>query len=107
MSRWDEIENPVDAIGRGPGRATSGRYSYSLLAHSRWGGYPRPCKRENPTPQLARRLGVERTWVDRRVDRGRIPAERHPLTGNDLIADDPVLIEQLAATLRRTRNVSS
>ncbi len=56
---------------------------------------------------LARRLGVERTWVDRRVGRGLIPAERHPLTGNYLIADDPVLIEQLAATLRRTRNVSS
>jgi len=56
---------------------------------------------------LARRLGVERTWVDRRVGRGLIPAERHPLTGNYLIADDPALIEQLAATLRRTRNVSS
>jgi len=56
---------------------------------------------------LARRLGVERTWVDRRVGRGHIPAERHPLTGNYLIDDDPVLIEQLATTLRRTRNVSS
>ncbi|HET8626796.1 MAG TPA: recombinase family protein [Thermomicrobiales bacterium] len=56
---------------------------------------------------LARRLGVERTWVYRRIADGTIPAERHPVTANYLIADDPALVERLATTLRRTRNVPS
>ena len=56
---------------------------------------------------LARRLGVERTWVYRRIADGTIPADRHPVTANYLIADDPALVKRLAATLRRTRNVSS
>ncbi|HEU5326765.1 MAG TPA: hypothetical protein VFU78_01660, partial [Thermomicrobiales bacterium] len=49
---------------------------------------------------LARRLGVERTWVYRRIADGTIPAERHPVTANYLIADDPALVERLATTLR-------
>jgi DNA invertase Pin-like site-specific DNA recombinase len=52
---------------------------------------------------LARRLGVERTWVYRRVADGTIPAERHPVTANYLIADDPTLVERLAATVHHAQ----
>ena len=54
---------------------------------------------------LARQLGVERTWVYRRIADGTISATRHPVTNTYLIADDPALVEQLAAMVRRTRNV--
>jgi DNA invertase Pin-like site-specific DNA recombinase len=52
---------------------------------------------------LARRVGVERTWVYRRIADGTIPATRHAVTGNYVIADDPALLAGLAAAVRRSR----
>jgi hypothetical protein len=47
------------------------------------------------TPGLARRLGVPRKWVDRRIESGTIPASRHPIVGHFLIPDDPDLLARL------------
>jgi hypothetical protein len=44
---------------------------------------------------LAQRLGVDRDWLYRRLNAGRIPAKRHPLTGQYLIEDDLTLIATL------------
>ncbi len=54
---------------------------------------------------LARHLGVDRDWLYRRIDAGRIPTERHPMTGHYLIADDPALLAALEAeaAARRSR----
>ncbi len=41
---------------------------------------------------LARFLGVQRDWLYRHIDKGCLPAERHPATGHYLIKDDPALI---------------
>jgi hypothetical protein len=46
---------------------------------------------------LARLLGVERRWIQWQITRGRLPAQKHPLTKHHLIADDPQLIAQLRA----------
>jgi hypothetical protein len=56
---------------------------------------------------LARRLGVERTCIYRRITTGTIPATRHPVTGNYVVVDEPRLLERLAAELRPKRNVRS
>ena len=44
---------------------------------------------------LARHLGVRRDWLYRRIVAGRLPAERHPVTGHYLIADDPQVLAAL------------
>ncbi len=44
---------------------------------------------------LARALGVDRNWLYRRIDRGTLVAERHPVTGHYLIPDEPALLESL------------
>jgi hypothetical protein len=46
---------------------------------------------------LARYLGRSSDWVRRRVERGAVPATRHPLTGRYLIPDDPALQDRLRA----------
>lgn len=46
---------------------------------------------------LAHHLGVDRDWLYRRIDAGRIPTDRHPMTGHYLIADDPALVASLEA----------
>jgi hypothetical protein len=46
---------------------------------------------------LARHLGVHRDWLYRRIVAGRLPAERHPVTGHSLIADDPQVLAALQA----------
>jgi hypothetical protein len=46
---------------------------------------------------LARRLGVPREWLYRRIAAGQLVAERHPVTGHYLIADDPVVLAGLQA----------
>ena len=44
---------------------------------------------------LARHLRVGRSWVYQRLADGRIPADRHPVTGHYLIPDDPALFARL------------
>jgi DNA invertase Pin-like site-specific DNA recombinase len=44
---------------------------------------------------LARALGVDRNWIYYRIQQGRLPAQRHPVTGHYLIRDDPRLLDQL------------
>ncbi len=46
---------------------------------------------------LARRLGVPRDWLYRRIVAGRLPVERHPVTGHYLIADDTTVLAALQA----------
>ncbi|HSH78559.1 MAG TPA: recombinase family protein [Herpetosiphonaceae bacterium] len=46
---------------------------------------------------LARQLGVGRDWLYRRIVAGRVPAERHAVTGHYLIADDPLVMAVLQA----------
>lgn len=46
---------------------------------------------------LARHLDVPRDWLYRRMAAGRLAAERHPVTGQYLIADDPVVLAALQA----------
>ena len=55
---------------------------------------------------LAVRLGIERTWVYRRIYNGTIPSQyvtRHPQAGVYLIQDDPELIDQLRQRLPENR----
>ena len=46
---------------------------------------------------LARHLGVTYDWLYRQITRGRLRVERHPLTKQYLIADDPAQIAALRA----------
>ncbi len=46
---------------------------------------------------LARHLGVTYDWLYRQITRGRVKVERHPLTKQYLIADDPAQIAALRA----------
>jgi hypothetical protein len=46
---------------------------------------------------LARAIGVDRTWIYRRIGRGTLQTERHPTTGHHLIPDDPDLVASLRA----------
>jgi hypothetical protein len=46
---------------------------------------------------LARQLDRSSEWLRRRIERGTVPATRHPLTGRYLIPDDPVLLDRLRA----------
>ncbi len=48
---------------------------------------------------LSRHLGVDRHWVYRWIYAGRLPVERHPATGQYLIADDAALIAELRAEI--------
>jgi DNA invertase Pin-like site-specific DNA recombinase len=53
---------------------------------------------------LAKQLGVERSWVYRRLERGQIEAHyytRHPQSGTYLIVNDPELITSLRQVLKR------
>ena len=52
---------------------------------------------------LSRELGIDRNWLYRRIGRGTLPVRRHPATGHYLIADDPVLLDQLRSQLPRRR----
>ena len=52
---------------------------------------------------LSRALNVHREWLYRRIERGALPARRHPITGFYLIEDDPQLLEQLRAQLPQRR----
>ncbi len=66
---------------------------------------PRPATREGylTVPELARRLGVERQWVYRRLRNGRIAAQyvtRDPQTNQYWIRDDSELIACLQAEAR-------
>lgn len=52
---------------------------------------------------LARRIGVDRSWVYRRLERGQIDKHyytRHPQSGTYLIVNDPELIESLRQALK-------
>jgi hypothetical protein len=53
---------------------------------------------------LARQVGVDRSWVYRRLERGQIEAQyytRHPQSGTYLIVNDPELIASLRPALKR------
>jgi DNA invertase Pin-like site-specific DNA recombinase len=53
---------------------------------------------------LAKRIGVDRSWVYRRLERGQIDKRyytRHPQSGTYLIVNDPELIESLRQALKR------
>jgi hypothetical protein len=54
---------------------------------------------------LARHLGVARHWVYQRIYTGRVPVERHPETGQYLLADDAALIAELRAEIESRLNV--
>lgn len=57
-------------------------------------------------PGLARRFGLDESWLRKRLAAGRIRAEHHPTTKRWLIEDDPdlpALIEKLLATDHRVR----
>src|SRR5262249_55071470 len=46
---------------------------------------------------LAHALAVHRNWLYARIQRGQIPATRHPVLGHYLIPDDPDLLARLRA----------
>lgn len=48
---------------------------------------------------LAHHLGVHRKWLYTRIERGILPATRHPVTGHFLIPDDPDLLARLHAAV--------
>jgi hypothetical protein len=52
---------------------------------------------------LARHLGVTYAWLYRRIRRGQLKAELHPLTKQYLIADDPEQIAAVQAEIRARR----
>lgn len=52
---------------------------------------------------LARRLGVDRDWLYRRIYKGTLPTRRHPTTGHHLIPDDPTLLARLERQVRGGR----
>lgn len=52
---------------------------------------------------LARALGIDRNWLYRRIDRGTLVAERHPVTGHYLIPDDPALLAMLRTEVAARR----
>jgi len=57
-------------------------------------------------PGLARRFGLDESWLRKQLAAGRLPAEHHPTTRRWLIEDDPelpALIEKLLATDHRVR----
>jgi DNA invertase Pin-like site-specific DNA recombinase len=51
-------------------------------------------------PGLARAVGTSRYWIYRQIDAGRLAAERQPVTGRILIADDPTLLDRLRIQLQ-------
>jgi hypothetical protein len=55
---------------------------------------------------LARRLGVDRNWLYRRIYRGRLATTRHPLTQHHLIPNDPALVARLAAEVAASRRAT-
>lgn len=44
---------------------------------------------------LAELLGVTRHWLYAQIQTGKLPAQRHALTGRYFIEDDPTLLQQL------------
>lgn len=57
-------------------------------------------------PGLARRFGLDESWLRKRLAAGRLPAKHHPTTRRWLIEDDPqlpALIEKLLVTDHRVR----
>ena len=46
---------------------------------------------------LARAAGVDHNWIYRRIVRGSLQSERHPMTSHHLIPDDPALVASLRA----------
>jgi DNA invertase Pin-like site-specific DNA recombinase len=54
---------------------------------------------------LARAIDVDRDWLYRRIHRGALQTERHPVTGHYLIPDKPGLLDRLRAHLPRERHV--
>lgn len=53
---------------------------------------------------LARHVDVPRDWLYRRMAAGRLAAERHPVAGQYLIADDPVVLAALQAEVDDQRS---
>ena len=52
---------------------------------------------------LARHLGVTYDWLYRQITRGRFKVERHPVTKQYLIADDPAQLAALRAKVGSDR----
>jgi DNA invertase Pin-like site-specific DNA recombinase len=52
---------------------------------------------------LSRFLGVDRDWLYRQITAGRLPTQRHAMTGHYLIKDDPALIAALQELVRAAR----